>query len=196
MFDPIETNDGNVILTEAAGAGGNTPGHQYAVKGNEVIAESKDEDEEAQSQQPLKEAEETENANAAMFENQMFLLKSSDITQKSHSVKVLDHKVNKSQLTTTQTPIIEEEKAKPDFHFEELAHQSQQREHRPSNVGFYDESNDSTVFGETSMQQDERVRRASPFGTLKTWRLLKIIVKSNDDVRQEQFAMQLISQLD
>ena len=30
---------------------------------------------------------------------------------------------------------------------------------------------------------------------LKSWRLLWIIVKANDDVRQEQFAMQLISQI-
>ena len=40
------------------------------------------------------------------------------------------------------------------------------------------------------------MRRNSPFGNLKTWKLIKIIVKSNDDVRQEQFAMQLISQID
>jgi phosphatidylinositol 4-kinase len=37
------------------------------------------------------------------------------------------------------------------------------------------------------------VRKQSPFGHLKTWRLIKVIVKSNDDVRQEQFAMQLIA---
>ena len=54
----------------------------------------------------------------------------------------------------------------------------------------------NNVFLETSVEQDERVRRNSPFGNLKTWRLIKIIVKSNDDVRQEQFAMQLISQMD
>ena len=29
-----------------------------------------------------------------------------------------------------------------------------------------------------------------------TWKLIRIIVKANDDVRQEQFAMQLISQFD
>jgi hypothetical protein len=36
---------------------------------------------------------------------------------------------------------------------------------------------------ETSKEQDERVRKNSPFGHLKTWKLIKIIVKSNDDVR-------------
>lgn len=35
----------------------------------------------------------------------------------------------------------------------------------------------------------------SPFGQLKSWNLCRIIVKSIDDVRQEQFAMQLISQI-
>jgi hypothetical protein len=30
---------------------------------------------------------------------------------------------------------------------------------------------------------DERVRANSPFKHLKTWKLMKVIVKSNDDVR-------------
>jgi phosphatidylinositol kinase/protein kinase (PI-3 family) len=58
---------------------------------------------------------------------------------------------------------------------------------------FYEERPHNAIFLETSKEQDERVRRNSPFGQLKTWRLIKLIVKSNDDVRQEQFAMQLIS---
>lgn len=61
---------------------------------------------------------------------------------------------------------------------------------------FYEERPHNTIFLETSKEQDERVRKNSPFGGLKTWRLIKLIVKSNDDVRQEQFAMQLISQMD
>jgi phosphatidylinositol kinase/protein kinase (PI-3 family) len=68
---------------------------------------------------------------------------------------------------------------------------------RGSNDAFYDERpKENTIFPEISREQDERVRKNSPFGSLKTWRLLKIIVKSNDDVRQEQFAMQLIAQMD
>ena len=35
----------------------------------------------------------------------------------------------------------------------------------------------------------------SPFGYLKSWRLFRLIVKSCDDVRQEQFAMQIISEI-
>lgn len=52
-------------------------------------------------------------------------------------------------------------------------------------VDFYHDRNVNNIFMETSKEQDDRVRRNSPFGNLKTWKLLKMIVKSNDDVRQE-----------
>ncbi len=51
-------------------------------------------------------------------------------------------------------------------------------------------------FGETFEEQCKRMRETSPYGNLKTWRLAKIIVKKGCDLRQEQFAMQLISQFD
>ena len=46
---------------------------------------------------------------------------------------------------------------------------------------------------ETSEEQENRIRLASPFGQLKSWSLLRVMVKANDDVRQEQFAVQLLS---
>lgn len=49
---------------------------------------------------------------------------------------------------------------------------------------------------ETAAQQEKRIRKQSIFGHLKTWKVLRLIVKSGDDLRQEQFAMQLISQID
>lgn len=51
------------------------------------------------------------------------------------------------------------------------------------------------LFSETHEQQSERLRSQSIFGSLKTWKILKIIVKSGDDMRQEQFAMQLIDSM-
>ena len=36
------------------------------------------------------------------------------------------------------------------------------------------------------------MRAHSRFGYLKTWRVFRFIVKSGDDLRQEQFAMQMI----
>lgn len=51
-------------------------------------------------------------------------------------------------------------------------------------------------FGEFYKDQCERVRKNSPYGSLKTWRLVKLIVKKGCDLRQEQFAMQVMSQFD
>eukprot|EP00290_Baffinella_frigidus_P042701 CAMPEP_0180280490 /NCGR_PEP_ID=MMETSP0988-20121125/8662_1 /TAXON_ID=697907 /ORGANISM="non described non described, Strain CCMP2293" /LENGTH=292 /DNA_ID=CAMNT_0022252343 /DNA_START=117 /DNA_END=995 /DNA_ORIENTATION=+ len=47
--------------------------------------------------------------------------------------------------------------------------------------------------GEQWKQRQARVRAASPYGHLHAWRLLSVMVKSRDDVRQEQFAVQLIT---
>ncbi|CAI2382885.1 unnamed protein product [Moneuplotes crassus] len=55
---------------------------------------------------------------------------------------------------------------------------------------------DIKVSGETATEQERRIRKHSIFGHLKTWKLLRLIVKSGDDLRQEQFAMQLICQID
>ena len=54
--------------------------------------------------------------------------------------------------------------------------------------------NNLNVFGESYKLQTERIRKQSPYGSLSTWRLTKFIVKTNDNLIQEQFAMQLISQ--
>jgi phosphatidylinositol 4-kinase len=50
-----------------------------------------------------------------------------------------------------------------------------------------------SVFKESFKQQSKRIRDSSPYGKFKTWGLMHVIVKSGDDLRQEQFAMQLIS---
>lgn len=48
------------------------------------------------------------------------------------------------------------------------------------------------VFGESWEEKKRRLQRTSPFGLAPGWGLKGFIVKSNDDIRQEQFAMQLI----
>lgn len=49
--------------------------------------------------------------------------------------------------------------------------------------------NKKSFANETSKAQRIRVQESSPFGALKSWNLVRVIVKSLDDVRQEQFAM-------
>lgn len=45
------------------------------------------------------------------------------------------------------------------------------------------ESDDEEERAETSLEQEQRIREESPFGHLKSWRLLRVVVKANDDVR-------------
>jgi hypothetical protein len=48
------------------------------------------------------------------------------------------------------------------------------------------------VFGESWASRSERRRKLSIYGAHEGWRLQPLIVKAGDDLRQEQFAMQLI----
>jgi hypothetical protein len=59
-----------------------------------------------------------------------------------------------------------------------------------------DDEKPMIVFRERWSEKEARLRRESPFGDHPGWRLLSVIVKSNDDLRQEQFAAQLIAQCD
>ncbi|CAD8153192.1 unnamed protein product [Paramecium octaurelia] len=52
------------------------------------------------------------------------------------------------------------------------------------------------LFGESAKDQEQRIRDQSLFGNLKSWRLVHLIVKSGDNLKQEQFAMQLLSTID
>jgi len=54
-------------------------------------------------------------------------------------------------------------------------------------------SNGAGVLGETFEEKALRLKENSPFGNLPRWNLDGLIAKSNDDVRQEVFIMQLIA---
>ncbi|KAE9048764.1 hypothetical protein PR003_g1458 [Phytophthora rubi] len=50
------------------------------------------------------------------------------------------------------------------------------------------------IFKERWAEKERRIQATSPYGRLPGWRLLPVIVKSDDDLRQEQLALQLIHQ--
>lgn len=50
----------------------------------------------------------------------------------------------------------------------------------------------AAVFGEAWQAKKERIRNTSPYGWMKNWDLLSVIVKTGSDLRQEAFACQLI----
>lgn len=75
-------------------------------------------------------------------------------------------------------------------------HYDKTRESRGQSIAIVYEA-DSTNSGEDIIKSfkktADRIRQNSPYGSLKTWSLVHVIVKSGDDLRQEQLAMQLIS---
>jgi phosphatidylinositol 4-kinase len=50
----------------------------------------------------------------------------------------------------------------------------------------------AATFGEEWSAKKERIRRSSPYGAMKNWDLISVIVKTGADLRQEAFACQLI----
>jgi phosphatidylinositol 4-kinase len=50
----------------------------------------------------------------------------------------------------------------------------------------------AATFGEDWDAKKDRIRRSSPFGWMKNWDLVSVIVKTGADLRQEAFACQLI----
>lgn len=50
----------------------------------------------------------------------------------------------------------------------------------------------AAVFGEAWEAKKARIRRSSPYGWMKNWDLVSVIVKTGSDLRQEAFACQLI----
>jgi hypothetical protein len=52
------------------------------------------------------------------------------------------------------------------------------------------------AFGERWAEKKARIAASSPHGTEKGWDLIGVIIKSNDDLRQEAFVMQLIALCD
>ncbi|OWZ22938.1 Atypical/PI3K/PI4K protein kinase [Phytophthora megakarya] len=75
----------------------------------------------------------------------------------------------------------------------DIVEKDAEEEHETSEV---DDEKPMIVFRERWSEKEARIRRESPFGDHPGWRLLSVIVKSNDDLRQEQFAAQLIAQCD
>ena len=60
-----------------------------------------------------------------------------------------------------------------------------------SSLDFSDFNN---IFGETFYELEHNLKSKSPFGNFKTYKIFRCIIKTHDDLRQEQFATQLINE--
>lgn len=75
----------------------------------------------------------------------------------------------------------------------------EEKEKDNQDVSSREEDNSKTkekgnIFGETIEQKTTRLKQSSPFGKLVSYKLFDIIIKSGEDLRQEQFASQLINE--
>ena len=57
-----------------------------------------------------------------------------------------------------------------------------------------DFSDFNSIFGETFQELEQNLKNKSPFGNFKTYKIFRCIIKTHDDLRQEQFATQLINE--
>jgi phosphatidylinositol kinase/protein kinase (PI-3 family) len=53
----------------------------------------------------------------------------------------------------------------------------------------------AAAFKEPWEEKVRRIRESSPYGALPSWRLLSVIIKCGDDLRQELLAFQVLKQL-
>jgi phosphatidylinositol 4-kinase len=58
-----------------------------------------------------------------------------------------------------------------------------------------DDDPSASVFREPWVQKQKRIQDNSPYGSHPNWQLYSVIVKSGADLRQEQLALQLISEI-
>lgn len=52
------------------------------------------------------------------------------------------------------------------------------------------------MVAESFESKKARIRAASPYGHLANWNVMSVIVKTGADLRQEQFAIQLVREFD
>ena len=57
-----------------------------------------------------------------------------------------------------------------------------------------DEIDIKNIFGEPFLKKEKELKNKSLFGKLNTYKIFSCIIKTNEDLRQEQFATQLINE--
>uniref|UniRef100_A0A8C3QXZ5 Phosphatidylinositol 4-kinase beta n=1 Tax=Cyanoderma ruficeps TaxID=181631 RepID=A0A8C3QXZ5_9PASS len=72
---------------------------------------------------------------------------------------------------------------------------SEQLAHTPTSFRRDPEDPSAVALKEPWQEKVRRIREASPYGHLPSWRLLSVIVKCGDDLRQELLAFQVLKQL-
>ncbi|KFV72553.1 Phosphatidylinositol 4-kinase beta, partial [Struthio camelus australis] len=83
----------------------------------------------------------------------------------------------------------------PCWGWEMLRRLSEQLAHTPTSFKRDPEDPSAVALKEPWQEKVRRIREGSPYGHLPSWRLLSVIVKCGDDLRQELLAFQVLKQL-
>ncbi len=116
------------------------------------------------------------------------------ITIKNKPRNYTTHELNAPKLSNKMVDEdnYDDENDKDDKDNEDSNTNTNADEHKSYNPSMSVEFED--IFGELFEEQSMRIKSTSPFGKLSTWKLFKMIIKSGEDLRQEQFATQLINE--
>jgi phosphatidylinositol 4-kinase len=113
-------------------------------------------------------------------------------TRENSNVLMEDSVIEKKTPHRKKSPRKTQKRSKSKKMYEAIEHHSIM-ESLPSqnelNLSLKDE-----IFGEKIDSQHERLKKVSPFGNFNTFKLFKVIIKNGEDLRQEQFATQLINE--
>ncbi|KAI8337244.1 kinase-like domain-containing protein [Chlamydoabsidia padenii] len=129
-------------------------------------------------------------------------MRAATITLAQIQIQQQKHDINDPHLVTTQT--VQQRVIDQMLSLETAMTQRSATQHpiniRPSLSVLQPDSREmddpsAVVLSEDWQIKKERIRRKSPFGHLPNWRLLSVIVKQGTDLRQEQFTIQLIREM-
>ena len=141
-------------------------------------------------------------------ENDMVLMTDGDMVRQKikRNSTILEPKVSSMIIQKAENEVMEEqEQLESDSQEQYNSYQSRVDLQSAFNSVNQDDS-DSEAFGDvtaeeeqmirqrilnrkTAKQQEEEIRKNSKYGELETWKLFRMIVKSGDDLRGEEFAM-------
>ena len=74
---------------------------------------------------------------------------------------------------------------------DQLINNKNEEEIKPMKINMEDIKN---IFGEPFIEKEKELKSKSLFGKLNTYKIFRCIIKTNEDLRQEQFATQLINE--
>ena len=131
-----------------------------------------------------KNKEKENNKNKKIFKSAIFNNKSKE--EKILKKKLIDNEEMQEEIINIKN---KKEKSKLKLNFSDNMQINTEEENEPISL---DEL--KKIFGESFSKKEKDLKKSSIFGKLNTYKIFQCIIKTNEDLRQEQFATQLINE--